>query len=142
MFASVARPARPARSFLAIMLAWLALVLPAPCAFAEGGDKAPAVPYLDLGKIRVNLQDPPELLELNVILKFSDPLLADAAKSMTPVILHQVILQLSNRRAEDFSSTDDKKKIMAEVKAAVNKALAREHRTGASEVLLASFVID
>ena len=144
MFIPVVHPPsafRPAMAFLAAMLACFILALSAPCASAGEGDKALAVPYLDLGKIRVNLQQPSQLLELNVILKFTDPVMVDAAKSLMPVILHQVILQLSNHKAEDFTSTDDKKRIMADVKSAVNRALEREHRTGASEVLLASFVI-
>jgi len=99
-------------------------------------------PYVKVAPIMVNLHGLRQFLRITLTLKVANPLLLNTVRGNMPVILNELTYLLSDRRAEQFESTEDKMMLIQQAKRAINKALALDAKEGVSEVLLESWVID
>ena len=57
------------------------------------------------------------------------------------MIRHELILLLSSQKGEELATLEGKKKVMAAIKAAINKILKLDDKTGVTDVLFETFVI-
>lgn len=100
-----------------------------------------AISYIKLEPMIVNLHDLSQYLQVKVTLKIADAKTADFVKNLTPAIRHRLILLLSDQKADDLASTQNKKKIMSSIRYDLNKYLNLNQNEGVSAVLFESFII-
>ncbi|MDD5403998.1 MAG: flagellar basal body-associated FliL family protein [Sulfuricella sp.] len=127
------------RKYWTILIAVL-LILGAP-AHANEAKEAGASPYARLETLTVNLEGLTQYLQVNLALKVAKPEIGEAIKEWNPVIRHELILLLSSQKGEELATLEGKKKVMAAIKAAVNKILKLDDKTGVTDVLFETFVI-
>ena len=107
---------------------------------ASESTKVAATPYIKLESMTVNLQDS-QYLQLKINLQVADPRMTETIVYFTPIIRHELIMLLSNHKAEDFATTQDKQKLRATIKAIINKDLNLDQNEGVTDVLLEAFLI-
>lgn len=122
-------------SLLAVVLLFSA------SAHASGGGDGGASPYAKLETFTVNLQGLTQYLQVDISLKVADPKIAEAIKGWGPVIRHELILVLSSQKGEELGTLAGKKKVMEQIKTAINKVLKLDPKEGVTDVLFESFVI-
>lgn len=103
----------------------------------EGG----ASPYAKLEAFTVNLQGLTHYLQVSIALKVSKVEVSEKIKAWDPVVRHELILLLGNQNNEELATLEGKKKVMAAIKTAINKILKLDDKTGVTDVLFESFVI-
>jgi flagellar FliL protein len=107
---------------------------------AEGSKEGESL-YHKLEPFTVNLVGLTQVVQVVVTLKLAKPEMDPKVSLYLPAIRHEVILLLSSKSAEDIQSIEGKKKLIAETKTAVNKALGTKPQEGVSEVLFESIII-
>lgn len=127
------------RKLLAILATTL-LISTTVQANSGGGGGGPS-PYAKLETLTVNLQGLTQYLQVNMVLKVAKPEIAESIKGWNPVIRHELILLLSSQTGEELATLAGKQKVMALIKAAVNKVLKLDAKDGVTDVLFESFVI-
>lgn len=124
---------------------WIALfaslLLTAQTVHASEGKETGGAPYVRLKTFTVNLKGMTHYLQADISLKLADPKLADAIKSWDPVIRHELILLLSDQSDTDLATLAGKQRATAAIRAAINKILKLDEKTGVTDVLFESFVI-
>lgn len=118
-----------------------ALLIFSPSAQASESKEAAPSPYAKLETLTVNLEGLTQYLQVNLALKVAKPQVSDSIKEWNPVIRHELILLLSSQKGQELATLEGKKKVMAAIKAAVNKILKLDDKTGVSDVLFETFVI-
>lgn len=127
------------RKFWTILAA--ALFILSTSAQASESKEGGASPYAKLEVLTVNLQGLTQYLQVNMALKIAKPEVADSIKEWNPVIRHELILLLSNQTGEALATLAGKQKVMAAIKASINKTLKLDEKEGVTAVLFESFVI-
>jgi len=128
------------RKLLAILATALLLMSATAQANSGGGGGGPS-PYAKLETITVNLQGLTQYLQVNMVLKVAKPEISESIKGWNPVIRHELILLLGSQTGEELATLAGKQKVMALIKAAVNKVLKLDAKDGVTDVLFESFVI-
>lgn len=120
-----------------------ALLLFAASAQASGKEskEGGASQYVKLETFTVNLQGLTQYLQVDMSLKVTDPKVAESIKGWSPVIRHELILVLSSQNGDELSTLAGKKKMMEQIKSAINKVLKLDAKEGVTDVLFESFVI-
>lgn len=113
------------------------LALPAQ-AGGHGGGEGPA----PLGFV-VNLPSPgtDRYLKLDLVLETANPEVGAGIKSQLPRIQHQIILLLSEAKDELLRTREGKRELAESIQQAVNKILGESRKSGVTEVLFTSFLI-
>lgn len=127
--------------FLWSALLAVLLLFSASANASGGGGGGGASPYAKLETFTVNLQGLTQFLQVDISLKVADPKIADAIKGWGPVIRHELILVLSSQNGEELGTLAGKKKMMEQIKTAINKVLKLDAKEGVTDVLFESFVI-
>ncbi|MEN6585555.1 MAG: flagellar basal body-associated FliL family protein [Sulfuricella sp.] len=125
--------------YWAILVAAL-LIFSASAQASESKEAGPS-PYARMETLTVNLEGLTQYLQVNMVLKVAKPEVSESIKNWDPVIRHELILLLSSQKGEELATLEGKKKVMAAIKAAVNKILKLDDKTGVSDVLFETFVI-
>lgn len=123
-----------------LALLCLSVLCAMPVAHAEGGKEGESL-YHKLEPFTVNLLGLKQVIQVSVTLKLAKPEVDPKVSLYIPSIRHEVILLLSGKSAEELETADGKKKLIAETKIAVNKALGLNAKEGVAEVLFESFII-
>lgn len=118
-----------------------ALLILSASAQAEEAKEGGSSPYAKLETLTVNLEGLTQYLQVNITLKVAKPEISEAIKGWNPAIRHELILLLSNQKGEELATQAGKKKVMAAIKAAINKILKLDDKTGVTDVLFETFVI-
>lgn len=108
---------------------------------AESAGKEANAFYAKLDPITVNLHGLAQFLQVQITLKVASPEVGETIKEYMPVIRHEMILLLSSKEADQISSFEGKKKLFAETRHAINKTLRMQNKTGITETLFESFII-
>jgi flagellar FliL protein len=127
------------RNFWAILA--VALLIFSASASASESKESGQSPYAKLESFTVNLQGLTHYLQVSIALKVAKTEVGEAIKGWNPVIRHELILLLSNQSSEELATIEGKRKVMAAIKAAINKILKLDDKEGVSDVLFESFVI-
>lgn len=129
------------RRFLATLATLL--LLSSTVAYASGGGskEAGASPYARMEPLIVNLSGLTNYLQVEISFKVADPKVADEIKLWKPAIRHELLLLLSSYKPEEISTLAGKQKTMKSIRTAVNKTLKKDEKTGVTDVLFESFVI-
>lgn len=110
-------------------------------------EKAHAAPegppiFVTLEPFTVNLQGGASYLQVALVLKVSDKKLDEEIKGFMPEIRSDLLLLLSNQRAEEINTVKGKEVLAEEIAHAVNHILhAEKPEDGVSGVYFTSFVI-
>jgi flagellar FliL protein len=108
---------------------------------AESTEAGSASSYVKLEPMTVNLQNLSQYLQVTVTLKAANSQASETIKNLMPIIRHRLIVLLSEQKADDLASTQNKKKVMASIKYDLNNALNLDQKEGISSVLFESFII-
>ena len=119
----------------------VALLISSASAQANESKEGGPSPYAKLETFVVNLQGLTHYLQVNIVLKVAKPEIDEAIKGWNPIIRHELILLISSQNSEELATIEGKKKVMAAIKAAVNKILKLNDKEGVTDVLFESFVI-
>ena len=122
-----------------LIFLFLALFWVSTSANAEG--KSDSGAYIVLEPFTVNLVGLHQVIQLSVTLKPANFDLVEKLKAYTPIIRHEIILLLSAKTPEQLQAADGKLKLIVEIRVAVNTALGLTMKTGISDVLLESIII-
>lgn len=119
------------------------LLLSSPLALASGGGskEGGASPYAKMEPLIVNLSGLTNYLQVEISFKVVDPKVADEVKLWKPAIRHELLLLLSNYKPEEISTLAGKQKAMKAIRKTVNTILKKDEKTGVTDVLFESFVI-
>lgn len=111
---------------------------------AEGSKEGEGL-YHKLEPFTVNLAGMKQVIQVAVTLKLAKAEADPKVSLYLPAIRHEVILLLSSKAAEELQTSEGKKKLILETRAAVNKALELKPqeavKEGVSEVLFESIII-
>lgn len=119
------------------------LLLSSTVAYASGGgskEGGPS-PYAKMEPLIVNLSGLTNYLQVEISFKVADPKVADEVKLWKPAIRHELLLLLSNYKPEEISTLAGKQKAMKSIRKSVNAILKKDEKTGVTDVLFESFVI-
>jgi flagellar FliL protein len=110
--------------------------------FAQGGGGGEGGgSYEKLEPFTVNLAGLHQVIQVAITLKLVSLEAAPKVALYRPAIRHAVIVLLSSKTAEELETGEGKKKLITEIKAAVNKAVELSAKDGVAEVLLESIII-
>lgn len=107
---------------------------------AESKEGGPS-PYAKLDTFTVNLAGMTQYLQVDISLKVADPKVGEAIKEWRPAIRHEVILLLTNQSGQELATLAGKKKVMTQIRTTINKILKLNEKSGVTDVLFESFVI-
>lgn len=109
--------------------------------FAQSGGGEGGGSYEKLEPFTVNLAGLHQVIQVGITLKLASPEASPKVALYRPAIRHAVIVLLSSKTAEELETAEGKKKLITEIKTAVNKAVELSAKDGVSEVLLESIII-
>lgn len=111
-------------------------------AYAQGGGGGEGGgSYEKLEPFTVNLANLHQVIQVGITLKLASAEATPKVALYRPAIRHAVIVLLSSKTAEELETAEGKKKLITEIKNAVNKAVELSVKDGVSEVLLESIII-
>lgn len=135
-------------------LAWYLLrdKEPAPAAAAPGAPaaadkkaaegKPPTFVTLDAFTVNLQQENGDHFLQTGIVVQVADAKAADAMKTYMPIIRSKLLLLLSSKMPSELASLDGKKKLVAEILAAVRESLpGTTPDRGIENAYIASFVI-
>ncbi|MDP2829020.1 MAG: flagellar basal body-associated FliL family protein [Sulfuricellaceae bacterium] len=125
-------------------LVTLATLILLSSAVAHGQSKESgggASPYAKMEPLIVNLSGLTNYLQVEISFKVADPKVADEIKLWKPAIRHELLLLLGSYKPDEIATLAGKQKVMKSIRTAVNKILKKDEKTGVTDVLFESFVI-
>lgn len=123
--------------FLALLFSWTFGLN----AYAEGGKESGNGAYEKLEPFTVNLVGLKQMIQVSLTLKLAKPEAGEKVKLYMPVIRHEMIILLSGKTAEQIGKSEGKQRLIAETKAAVNKAIELDAKEGIADVLFEQIII-
>lgn len=94
-----------------------------------------------LDTFTVNLADRERYLQIGVVYELKSPEIAEALKTVNPIVRSRILLVLSSKTVEELSSTEGKQALAEQLIAEARGALTAKEAKGVQQVHFSSFVI-
>jgi flagellar FliL protein len=136
----------PVMKFRKIISAFIVILATSGLALTAGKTDAAesggaGASYVKIPPFTVNLQDAEKFLQTSFSIKGGSPEVTSTVNTYMPAVRHELILLLSSQKSVDIMTVSGKMKLLESLKAAINKAIGMDGKTGVIEVVFESFIV-